>query len=411
MERFEVIGHRWSDATHTIKDFLARNLIPYRWLDIEASQEARQRIESIGASTDRLPIVVCPDGTYLVAPSNIELAERVGLQTEAEHPFYDLIIVGGGPTGLAAGVYGASEGLRTLLIECEAPGGQAGMSSRIENYLGFPAGLSGADLARRAVAQAEKFDVEILTPQAAAGVGAHGTYRSVRLADGSELGCHVILIATGMMYRTLDAPGADRLTGAGIYYGAVRTEAPACRNEDVYLVGGANSAGQAALYFARYANHVVMLVRGAGLEESMSHYLVQEIKATPSIEVRPHTQVVAVDGDVCLEAMTIENTETGETTIVPARTLHVFIGGHPRTDWLDGALLCDEQGFILTGQDLVVDDECPPGWPLERQPYMLETSIPGIFAAGDVRSGSVKRVASAVGEGAMAVQFIHKYLA
>jgi thioredoxin reductase (NADPH) len=410
-EGVRVIGHRWSPLSHQVKDFLARNQVPYRWLDIEANQDtATQLLELVGADSAQLPLVLFSDGSHLLQPTNLQLAEKVGLKLRADMPFYDLAIVGSGPAGLAAAVYGASEGLRTVLIEREAPGGQAGTSSRIENYLGFPVGLSGADLARRAVAQARRFGVEILTPQEVCGVRLDGAYRFITLADGSELSCHALLIATGVSYRKLDLPGLDQLTGAGVYYGAAMTEAISCKDDDVCIVGGANSAGQAAMYFSKYARKVTMLVRGPSLAKSMSQYLIDQIKSTPNIEVRVCTQIVEVQGQEKLEAVTLSNSDTGQTETLPATALFIFIGAMPRTDWLDGVVERDEQGFILAGPDVMRNERRPKNWPLNRDPFLLETSVPGIFVAGDVRFGSIKRVASGVGEGSIAVQFIHRYL-
>jgi thioredoxin reductase (NADPH) len=358
----------------------------------------------------RLPLVIFPDGTYLEAPENLEVAERIGLKTRAERPFYDLIIVGGGPAGLAAAVYGASEGLKTVLVEREAPGGQAGTSSRIENYLGFPKGLSGGDLARRAVDQARRFEVEILTPQEVAEVRVEDPYRIVRLGDGTELSCHALMVTTGVSYRRLDVPGLEKLTGAGIYYGAAMTEALSCKNEDVYIVGGANSAGQAAVYFANHARKVVILCRSDDLGKGMSRYLVDQIEETENIEVCLNSSVVVVEGVDHLEKITINNSGTGEEETVDARSLFIFIGAAPKTDWLDDVVERDERGFILSGPDLMRNGARPKGWTLDRDPYLLETSVPGIFVAGDVRHGSVKRVASGVGEGSVAIQFVHRYL-
>jgi thioredoxin reductase (NADPH) len=354
---------------------------------------------------------VFPDGTYLEAPENVEVAEKVGLRTRAERPFYDLIIVGGGPSGLAAAVYGASEGLKTVLIEREAPGGQAGTSSRIENYLGFPAGLSGADLSQRAVAQARRFEVEILTPQEVAEVRVEDPYRVVRLADGTETSCHALMVTTGVSYRKLDVPGVERLAGAGVYYGAAMTEALSCKNEDVYIIGGANSAGQAAMYFSQHARKVVILCRSGNLRKGMSEYLVRQIEDMEKIEVRINSGVIEAFGEDHLEELRIKNSKTGEEETVPARSLFIFIGAAPKTDWLEGVVERDERGFILSGPDLVRNGKLPKNWTEDRDPYLLETSVPGIFVAGDVRHGSVKRVASGVGEGSIAVQFIHQYLA
>jgi thioredoxin reductase (NADPH) len=407
-EGIRVIGNRWSPASHQVKDFLARNQVPYEWLDIESSQEAQQLAEYAQCDRLRLPLVLFADGSSLLQPTPIQIAERIGLQTQAGNPFYDLVIVGGGPAGLAAAVYGASEGLRTVMIEREAPGGQAGTSSRIENYLGFPVGLSGSDLARRAVTQARRFGVEILTPQEATGIRIQDPYRVIMLADGSEISCHALILAMGVSWRRLNIPGIDRLTGAGVYYGAAQTEAIACKDEDVYLIGGANSAGQAAMYFSKYARQVTMLVRGDSLTKSMSQYLIDQIEATPNITVQTHSSVVEVKGDTNLSALMIQNQATGEAEIVPATSLFIFIGAEPRTDWLDKMIERDAKGFILTGADQ--NGKRSPGWNLERDPYLLETNVPGIFAVGDVRHDSIKRVASGVGEGSICVQFVHRYL-
>jgi len=409
-EGIRVVGLRWSPSSHAIKDFLGRNQVPYQWLDLEVDAEARQLVQQLEPETPQLPLVLFPDGSRLEEPTPLQLAEKIGMQTRAQKPFYDLIVVGAGPAGLAAAVYGASEGLRTVLIEREAPGGQAGTSSRIENYLGFPAGLSGADLTRRAVDQARRFDVEILSPQELHKIRVEDPYRIVTLADGTDLSCHALLLATGVSYRKLDVPGCDRLTEAGVYYGAAMTEAKACKDEDVYIVGGANSAGQAAMYFAKYARRVIILVRSDSLKKSMSQYLIDQIEQRPNIEVRTRSRVVEVDGETHLECLTILNDHTGEKTTVPASSLFVFIGGAPRTECLDGLVERDERGFILAGRDLIRDGKRPRGWDLDRDPYLLETSVPGIFVAGDVRHGSVKRIASGVGEGSIAVQFIHQYL-
>jgi thioredoxin reductase (NADPH) len=359
----------------------------------------------------RLPVVFFADNSFLIEPSRAQLAERIGLRTRAESRFYDLVIVGGGPAGLAAAVYGASEGLRTLMVERDAPGGQAGTSSRIENYLGFPAGLSGAELARRAVAQAQRFGVEILNPQEATGLRREDPYRIISLSDGSEVSCHALVVATGVSYRKLAVPGIDRLTDAGVYYGAAMTEAISCKGEDVYLVGGANSAGQAAMYFSRYARRVVILVRGESLSKGMSHYLVDQILKTPNIEVRPHASVVGVHGGETLEAIDVADSQAGTVETLPGRSLFIFIGAEPRTAWLDGVVERDAHGFLLAGNDLVRDGKLPAGWNVDRQPFLLETSVPGVFVAGDVRHGSVKRVASGVGEGSITVSFIHQHLA
>jgi len=412
-EGIRVLGNRWSPHSHNVKDLLARNHIPYLWLDVETAgtdAEVRKLLDSLDEDEkSKLPLLVFSDGTKMVQPEPIQVAEKVGLKTHATEEFYDLVIVGGGPAGLAAAVYGASEGLRTIMIEREAPGGQAGMSSKIENYLGFPAGLSGGDLTRRAVAQARRFGVEILAAEAEK-VCVDGTYRTIQLTNKSEISCHSLLIATGVQWRTLDAPGIERLTGAGIYYGAAMTEAMACANEDVYIIGGANSAGQAAMYCSRYARQVVMLVRGESLNASMSQYLIDQIKQTKNIRVEYNSSVTEAHGDERLEAISVYCTESDETNIYPANSLFVLIGAMPHTNWLEGVIERDERGFIITGAELVRDGKMPKGWTLDRAPSLLETNIAGIFAVGDVRKGSVKRVASGVGEGSVAISFVHQYL-
>ena len=410
-EGLRVIGHRWAANTYHVRDLLARNQVCYQWLDLDTSEEACRLLAALGSETPRLPVLLFPDGSWLADPTPIEAAEHFGLRTQARLPFYDLIIVGAGPAGLGAAVYGASEGLHTLLIEREAPGGQAGMSSKIENYLGFPAGLSGAELTRRALMQAARFGVELLLPHEVTGISVEGSTRLVHLADGATLRCHTILLATGVSYRTLDVPGSERLQGAGIYYGAGMSEAPLYRDQDIYLVGGANSAGQAAMYFSRYARSVTLLVRGPSLDESMSQYLIDQITAIPRIKVLTSTRVVEVKGETNLEAITTTNTETFETQVLPTTALFVFIGAMPQTDWLAGLVERDEHGYyILSGLDVLHDGHRPAGWTLERDPFPLETSVPGVFVAGDTRLHSMKRVASAVGEGAMSVRLVHDYL-
>jgi thioredoxin reductase (NADPH) len=409
-EGLRVVGNRWSSDSHRLRDFLARNRVSYRWLDIEGSDEARRILEQLDHGAFKLPVVVLEDGSHIEAPDNREVAEKIGLKTRAERPFYDLIIVGAGPAGLAAAVYGASEGLRTVLIEREVPGGQAGTSSKIENYLGFHSGIAGGELSRRAVAQAKRFGVEILTPQEVRSVRVEDRYRVVTLADGTELSGDVLLIATGVSYRKLDVPGVERLTGAGVYYGAAITEALSCRDDDVYIVGGANSAGQAAMYLSQFARSVTLLVRGDSLERSMSRYLIDEIEARDNIHVRLNSGVARVDGEQNLETVTIRETTSGKEDTIPAAGLFIFIGALPGTDWLDGIVKRDERGFILSGPDLMQDGKRPQGWRLDRDPYLLETNVPGMFVAGDVRHGSVKRVASGVGEGSIAVQFVHQYM-
>ncbi len=404
----KVISDRWSPTSHDLRDFLARNQIPYRWLDIETNEEAQKLANYAGEGKNPdLPLVITGEGTKLVKPSVTELAQQMGLQTEASKPFYDLIIVGGGPGGLAAAVYGASEGLRTVMIEREAPGGQAGTSSRIENYLGFPVGLSGGDLARRAVTQAKRFGVEILTPQEVTGLRVEDDYRIVTLADGGEISAHAMILAMGVAWRRLNVPGVEDFTGAGVYYGAAQTEAVACSGEDIYVVGGANSAGQAAMYFAKYARKVNMLVRGESLVKSMSQYLIDQIDSTENIEVLPFHSVVEAQGDTRLEKLLVKNSQTGEIKTLPTSSLFIFIGATPSTEWLGDLVQRDKRGFICTGPD--VSEEML--WPLERDRFLLETNIPGVFAVGDVRHGSVKRVASGVGEGSICVQFVHRHLA
>jgi len=420
-EGIRIIGNRWSPPAHRVREFLGRNTIPFQWLDLDTSGEARDLLAMLAqpkaesrehepdGHTLTPPVVLFPDGSYLADPELGDLAQHIGLRTRAERPFYDLLVVGGGPAGLAAAVYGASEGLKTLLVEREAPGGQAGTSSNIENYLGFPTGLTGADLARRAVAQARKFGAELLTPQDVRGVRTQGPYRVLTLGDGSEVSSRVLLVATGVQYRKLDVPGSDALTGRGVYYGAALTEALSCRDEDIYIVGGGNSAGQAAVYFAQYARSVTIVCRGDRLEESMSQYLIDQLHAVRNISVLTRTRVTAVEGDGHLERVTLAC--GSETRTVPAASLFVFIGAVPRTDWLGDLVERDEHGFILTGPDLPRLEGHVKGWSLPRDPYLLETNVPGILCAGDVRHQSVKRVASAVGEGSIAVQFTHRYLA
>ena len=410
-EGIRVVGDRWSPCSHNVKDFLARNQIPYQWMDVETEPEATKLIDYVfNGSKPSLPLVLFPNGDKLEQPSNLEVAEKIGLQTQAEKPFYDLVIVGGGPAGLAAAVYGASEGLSTVMIERSAPGGQAGSSSRIENYLGFPVGLSGDDLARRGVTQAKRFGVEILTPQQVVGVEIKDPYRIVKLADGSEINCHALLLATGVYWRRLNLPGCDRLTGRGIYYGAAKTEALSCQDEHIYLVGGANSAGQAAMYFSKYASKVSMLVRGESLTKSMSQYLIDQIDATDNIEVLTHTEVADIKGENSLTGLTLYHNDTGEKEEVETNSLFIFIGAKPETEWLNGLVARDKRGFIYAGADLKKSEDFRR-WNRDRDPFLLETSTPGIFVAGDVRHNSVKRVASGVGEGSIAIMFVHRYLA
>jgi len=407
-----VLGTRWSPKSYELRDFLARNHVPYQWIDVEASAndpETKRLLEALGAEAANLPVVLFPDGTKMLEGAPAEVAQKVGLRTRAQTNFYDLAIVGGGPAGLAAAVYGASEGLHTVMLEREAPGGQAGMSARIENYLGFPTGLSGSDLARRAVVQAQRFGVEILS-QEAVGVRVEGPYRILKQADGNEISCHALMIATGVQWRRLDVPGIERLHGAGIYYGGGATEALSCKGEVVYVVGGANSAGQAAMNFARYAERVVILVRGASLSSTMSQYLIDQIQQTPNIQLWAHAGVTEAHGATHLEEISVLCSDTGKVERVPANAMFIFIGASPRTEWLAGTAERDERGFLLTGPDLMTGGQRPKGWALDRDPFLLETNVPGMFAVGDVRHGSIKRVASGVGEGSVAVQFIHQYL-
>ena len=408
-----VLGTRWSPRSYELRDFLARNHVPYQWIDVEFSAkdpETKLLLDALGPEASNLPIVLFPDGTKLFDSVPADVAQKVGLRTRAQTSFYDLAIVGGGPAGLAAAVYGASEGLHTVMIEKEAPGGQAGMSSRIENYLGFPAGLSGGDLARRGLVQAQRFGVEILSPQEAVGVRIEGPYRIIKLADGNEISCHALMISTGVQWRRLDAPGIARLQGAGVYYGGGASEAMSCAGEVVYVIGGANSAGQAAMNFAKYSERVVMLVRGSSLAATMSQYLIDQIKEMPNIQLWTHASVAEVHGSTRLEEISVLCTDTNKIERVPASSMFIFIGALPSTDWLAGTVERDERGFLMTGPDVMQGGERPKGWSLDRDPFLLETNVPGIFAVGDVRHGSVKRVASGVGEGSVAVQFIHQYL-
>jgi thioredoxin reductase (NADPH) len=408
-----VLGTRWSPRCYELRDFLARSHVPYQWIDVETSAndpETERLVEALGPDANELPVVLFPDGAKLLNSAPAEVAQKVGLRTRADTNFFEFAIVGGGPAGLAAAVYGASEGLRTVIVEREAPGGQAGMSSRIENYLGFPTGLSGGDLARRAVVQARRFGVEILAPQSVVSLRTEGSYRIIKLADGNEISCHALMIATGVQWRRLDAPGIDRLQGAGVYYGGGTTEALSCKGEVVYVIGGANSAGQAAMNFSKYAERVVILVRGDGLSKTMSQYLIDQIRETANIQVWTHASVAEVHGDTHLEEVSVLCSDTNKVERVPASSMFIFIGALPRTDWMGDAIERDDRGFILTGPDLMRGGKRPKGWTLDRDPFLLETNVPGIFAVGDVRHGSVKRVASGVGEGSVGVQFIHQYL-
>jgi thioredoxin reductase (NADPH) len=404
-----VIGHRFSRESHELKDFLARNNVPYRWLYVELDPEAQVLLGAGGGDRATLPLLVFPDGEVMTAPSNRAVADRLGMRTRAEGRFYDLVVVGAGPAGLAAAVYGASEGLRTVLVERDAPGGQAGQSSRIENYLGFPVGLSGGDLTRRATAQARRFGAELLSVTDAMRLEARGPARTIVLDGSDEISAHAVVVATGVQYRRLDIPGGDALTGRGLYYGGSRTEALACEGEQVVVVGGANSAGQAALSFARHAAAVTIVHRGADLRDSMSQYLVDRIEAASNIRVELRTEVVAAHGEESLDAVTLRDRDSGEEHRAAGRSVFIFIGASPNTDWLDGQVARDPHGFILAGPELRAPGVRPP-WPLERPPLTLETSLPGVFVAGDVRQGSIKRVAGAVGDGSMSVQLVHQYL-
>jgi thioredoxin reductase (NADPH) len=408
--RTQVVGHRWSARSFEVRDFLARNSVPYRWLASD-EPEGRRLLSAAGVDVTRIPLVVTPESDYLVDPTIGELAARVGLSTTPATDFYDVVIVGGGPAGLGAAVYAASEGLRTVLVERQATGGQAGQSSRIENYLGFPDGVTGDQLTARARLQANKFGAEILTTRDVTGLDARASSRAVEFADGGEVVAHAVLLATGIAYRKLDVPGADALMGRGVFYGSAVTEAPACAGDEVYIVGGANSAGQAAVFLSRHARQVTLLVRADTLERSMSYYLIRQIDEIPNIEVRLGAEVVAVHGDDHLEGLTVcTHGSPSEEETMRAGYLFVFIGAAPRTEWLEGVIARDARGFVLTGPDLTVNGHRPQGWTLDRDPYYLEASAPGVFAAGDVRANSVKRVASAVGEGAMAIQLVHAYL-
>jgi thioredoxin reductase (NADPH) len=405
----QVVGHRWSARSFEVRDFLARNAVPYRWLSSD-EPEGQRLLSAAGVDVTSIPLVVTADGDYLVEPTMSDLAAKVGLTTTPTTDFYDVVIVGGGPAGLGAAVYAASEGLRTVLVERQATGGQAGQSARIENYLGFPDGVTGAQLTDRARRQAHKFGAEILTTRDVVGLDVRASSRAVRFADGGEVVAHGVLLATGISYRKLEVAGADALTGRGVFYGSAATEAPACFGEDVYVVGAANSAGQAAVFLSRHARRVTLLVRSDDLARSMSYYLMRQIEEIPNIEVRLTTQVIGVHGDDHLEELTLCNTSAGTRETVSAGYLFAFIGAEPRTEWLEGVIERDPRGFVLTGPDLVLGRQRPRGWDLDRDPYYLEASASGVFAAGDVRANSIKRVASAVGEGAMAIQLLHTYL-
>ena len=405
----KMVGHRWSARCSEVREFLARNEVAYRWFNSD-EPDGERLLAAAGADGRTLPLIITPDGETMIAPSDTDLASKVGLSTTPAKDFYDLVVIGGGPAGLGAAVYGASEGLKTVLVERTATGGQAGQSSRIENYLGFPDGVSGAQLTLRARMQAQKFGAELLTTREVVGLEVKGSARGIQFADGGAIGAHSIILATGVTYRKLNAPGLEELTGRGVYYGSALTEASACVDQDVYIVGGANSAGQAAVYLSRHAKSVTLLVRGPSLERSMSYYLIQQCQAIGNLAIRTCTEVIRADGDGHLQQLTLRNTADGSTETVDAGMLFVFIGAAPLTDWLDGVVVRDDHGFVVAGPDLSTGGEKPAGWQLDRAPYHLETSVPGVFVAGDARADSAKRVASAVGEGAMAVMLVHRYL-
>jgi len=409
-EGIRIAGARFSPQSHNVREFLSNNQVPYQWIDIDEDASMRELISAFPGGLAKLPVVLFPDGSYLSAPSNLELAAKVGLQTEAKKQFYDVVVVGGGPAGLASAVYAASEGLRVVLVEQSAPGGQAGTSSRIENYLGFPGGITGADLAQRASAQARRFGVEILTAQEAVGIRREDPYRFVRLADGKEISAYVIVLTTGMAVRELDVPGIEPLLGKGVYYGASLSEAVACRGQDICIIGGANSAGQGALFFSRYARRVTMIVRAGGLGTAMSHYLVERINLTENIDVLTRVEIIAVCGTEGLTQVVLRNLDTSEESRVDASAMFIYIGTAPRSEFVADLVERDDRGHIITGPDLLKASGKPRGWTLERDPFMFETNVPGIFCAGDVRAGANKRVAAAVGEGSAAIFSIHKYL-
>jgi thioredoxin reductase (NADPH) len=409
LEDLRVVGHRWSEPSYQLRDFLSRNLVPYRWLSADDA-EGRRLLEAAGVGPESVPLLVTADGRAMARPTASEVAEAAGLSTAPDRDFYDLIIVGGGPAGLGAAVYGASEGLKTLLVERQAIGGQAGQSSRIENYLGFPDGISGGDLTTRARRQVGRFSAEVLNAREVTGLRTDGPARTLTFDDGAQVSAHAVVLATGVAYRPLVADGVPELTGSGIYYGSAASEGPACQGAEVYIVGGANSAGQAAMYFSRFAKRVTLLVRGDSLESSMSYYLIQQLQQKDNVTVRTRCEVVGAEGQGHLQAITICDGKNGMTATVECGYLFVFIGAEPRTDWLGDTVARDERGFVYTGPDLLTNGTRPKGWDRDRDPFYLECSVPGIFAAGDVRANSVKRVASAVGEGAMAVTLVHRYL-
>lgn len=404
-----VLGTRWAPETHKLKDFLAKSQVPYRWVEPEGVADARVLAALAGRSPE-LPALIFPDGNVLEQPDLSQVAQKLGLATVPSRKFYDVIVIGAGPAGLACALYCSTEGLKTVLVEREAAGGQAGLSSRIENYLGFPSGLSGADLARRGVAQVRRFGVEVLAPADAVGLSVEGEYRVVRLSNGQELSAHSVVIAAGVQWRRLDVPGMDQLTGAGIYYGAATTEAASCKDEDVYIVGGANSAGQAAVHFSEVARSVTMIVRGDALSRSMSHYLVQRIETIPNISVMPNAEIESVCGDGRLQEINVRHFPDKRVEKLPASALFIFIGAEPHTEWLDGVVRRDNKGFLMTGANVLADGKRPAGWKMDRDPYLLETSVPGVFAVGDVRDGAVRRVANSVGEGSIVLYFIRQYM-
>jgi thioredoxin reductase (NADPH) len=410
-EGIKIIGYQWSPVSHKIKDFLTGNLIPYRWLDVEVNNEAQELLNTHKIESGELPVVIFEDGSLLKGPSEIELAEKIGLKSTASEELYDVVIIGAGPAGLAAGVYGGTEGLKTLMIEKKAPGGQAGTSARIENYLGFPSGLSGADLTRRALTQVTRFGVELLSPCQAIDIKTKDNYKILSLSNGSEIKTHTIIISTGVDYRTLDVKGINELTGAGVYYGSATAEAHSCKDKNVVIVGGGNSAGQAAMYLSGFAKNVFIVIRKNSLDSSMSHYLIDQINKTNNISVITNSVIHEATGDNRLECVILEDTETGEHKTLEAGALFIFIGARPATDWIKLDILRDSKGFIETGRDLFKFENLKKIWKLERDPYLLETCIPGIFSAGDVRAGAMNRVVSAVGEGAMAIKLVHEYLA
>ena len=404
-----VVGTRWAPETHRLKDFLAKSQVPYRWIEPDSISDPRVQA-ALGEKTTAMPVVILPDGSVLVRPELSQLAEKLGLVSTPSRRFYDVIVVVAGPAGLACALYCSTEGLKTVLVEREAAGGQAGLSSRIENYLGFPSGLSGADLARRGVAQVRRFGTEVLAPADAVGLLIEGEYRVIKLSNGQELAAHSVVIAAGVQWRRLDVPGMDRLTGAGVYYGAAITEYSSCKDEDVYIVGGANSAGQSAVHFSEVARSIKMIVRGESLSKSMSHYLVERIHTLPKISVIPNSEVIEVSGGDRLEEITVHHHDTQTTEKLPASALFIFIGAEPHTQWLDGIVCRDSKGFLVTGPNLLNGGKRPAGWNLARDPYLLETSVPGVFAVGDVRDGAIRRVANSVGEGSIVLYFVRQYM-